>query len=92
MELPSEMTPGIREVIGTPCFKCIRFAEIFRELGYPIEHTAEGEQAAYIWFALPFAIKHGSDWHEHANEELKRLQATRKELIEQVQSTPLAAK
>jgi len=77
LTLPREMTAAIAEVIGTPCFACIQVVGALRELGHEIARKAEAEQAAYIWFLLPFAIRHGREWRFYAAEELKRQRAAK---------------
>lgn len=60
--LPVEMTPAMREVLGLPNFMCSPFAEQLRLGGHEIPRKAEEEQAAVIWWLLPFAVAHGEDW------------------------------
>lgn len=68
--LPENLTDPLREVLGSMCFECITIARALRTDGMEIRNRAEDEQAAVIFFLLPFVLSHGSDWRKHAAEEI----------------------
>lgn len=62
LALPDEMTPAIREALGTMVFHSGPMAEIFRCGGEAIPRKIEHEQAAVLWKMLRLAIQFPDDW------------------------------
>lgn len=73
MQYPEEMTPALREVLGSLCFWCAPIAGALRAAGHDIAKRAEDEQAAVIHWLIPFALEHGDDWREVAQERLNAM-------------------
>ncbi|MCP1273222.1 hypothetical protein NKW43_05925 [Gluconobacter albidus] len=73
--LPEHLTDPLREVLGRMCFECITLARALRADGMKVPNRAEDEQAAVIFFLLPFVLAHGADWRKHAVEELGAMEA-----------------
>lgn len=68
--LPAEMTPAIREVLGSMIYMTGPIAHGFRAQGCAIPRKAEEEQAFVLFWLLKHAIKHGENWRQNAAPEL----------------------
>lgn len=68
--LPTEITKDLALILGTPNFRCGPLAEILRRGGQVIEHKAEAEQAAVLWWLLGHYFAHGEGWQKAAMAEL----------------------
>ncbi len=53
---PAEPTPSVRRVLSMMCFQCIGLANHLRRNGATIARRAEDEQAAVLFFLMPFAL------------------------------------
>lgn len=71
IELLPPLNEDLIEILGRPCFNCIRFAQALRASGMEIRMKAEHEQAAVIHYLLGFYLKHGESWREHADADLQ---------------------
>lgn len=70
---PSELTPGLAEVLGMPNFVLHPFWMALREVGVIVKTRYEEEQAAALHFLIPFALEHGADWKRFAIARLAEL-------------------
>ena len=73
-----ELTPDLIEILGTPNFATIGFAQGMRAIGVDIPRKAEAEQAHMIHFMLRHYVQHGADWRKHAAASLDAMEATYK--------------
>lgn len=73
MELPNEITPALREVLGLPNFTTGPIAHAFRAAGANIRTKCEDEQAYVLFWLLKLAIEHGDNWRKVAGDELAAL-------------------
>lgn len=66
-----DLNDALREILGRPCFTCIKISELLRRTGVPIKRKAEDEQATVIHFALLHYIIAGDNWVESATADLQ---------------------
>ncbi|WEI17115.1 hypothetical protein PY247_11125 [Acinetobacter proteolyticus] len=71
--LPKSITPEIEEILGMPCFKFIKAAQIYRQLGFDIPPKAEKEQSFFMFKFLHLALMHGEKCFEVFESETKTL-------------------
>ncbi len=71
--MPKTATSEINEILGFQCFKFIRLAQIYRELGFEINKKAEDEQAFFLFRFLHLAIEHGESYMNVFNAQTKEL-------------------
>lgn len=71
--LPKTITPEIEEILGMPCFKFIKAAQIYRQLGFDIPHKAEKEQSFFMFKFLHLALIHGDKCFDVFEAETKTL-------------------
>lgn len=70
MVLPPEMTPAIKDALGTPNFQAGPLAHALRGAGVPIENRYEGEQAHVLFMFLKAAITHGDQWRQEISRQI----------------------
>ncbi|AUT49241.1 hypothetical protein [Achromobacter sp. AONIH1] len=66
---------NLRLILGRPNFACGQLAQMLRLGGQEIEHRAEHEQAAVIYFLLNIYLEHGSGWAEKASDAFAAIAA-----------------
>lgn len=71
--LPKTITPEIEEILGMPCFKFIKAAQIYRHLGFDIPAKAEKEQSFFIFKFLHLALVHGDRCFDVFESETKAM-------------------
>ena len=71
--LPKTITPEIEEILGMPCFKFIKAAQIYRQLGFDIPHKAEKEQSFFMFKFLHLALIHGDKCFDVFESETKAM-------------------
>lgn len=71
--LPKTITPVIEEILGMPCFKFIKAAQIYRQLGFDIPPKAEKEQAFFMFKFLHLALIHGDKCFDVFEAETKAM-------------------
>lgn len=71
--LPKTITPEIEEILGMPCFKFIKAAQIYRQHGFEIQPKAEKEQAFFIFKILHLALIHGDKCFDVFESETKAI-------------------
>ncbi|ENV37484.1 hypothetical protein F959_01607 [Acinetobacter venetianus RAG-1 = CIP 110063] len=71
--LPKTITPEIEEILGMPCFKFIKAAQIYRLHGFDIQPKAEKEQAFFIFKILHLALLHGDKCFDVFEAETKEM-------------------
>lgn len=72
-EYPEVITPELRDVLGTLCFRLSPIAENFRSCGENIPRQAEAEQAFVLHWLIGLALKHGPDWRAVAARHIERM-------------------
>ncbi len=73
LEYPEFVTVELEHVLGWPNFKCAPYAHAFRAVGHIIPAKAEREQAFVLHWLIKLVLKHGEQWAEVAQQELKAL-------------------
>lgn len=68
---PAELNADLIEILGRPNFTCGRIAATFRAAGRTIKTRAEDEQAFVLHWLLGLYLKHGAEWRDRAEEELR---------------------
>ncbi|ENX58751.1 MULTISPECIES: hypothetical protein [Acinetobacter] len=71
--LPKTITPVIDEILGMPCFKFIKAAQIYRQLGFDIPPKAEKEQSFFMFKFLHLASVHGDKCFDVFESETKAM-------------------
>lgn len=71
--LPKTITPEIEEILGMPCFKFIKAAQIYRQLGFDIPPKAEKEQSFFMFKFLHLALIHGDKCFDVFESETKAM-------------------
>lgn len=71
--LPKTITPEIEEILGMPCFKFIKAAQIYRQLGFDIPTKAENEQSFFMFKFLHLALVHGDKCFDVFESETKAM-------------------
>ncbi|WEI17367.1 hypothetical protein PY247_12790 [Acinetobacter proteolyticus] len=71
--LPKTITPEIEEILGMPCFKFIKAAQIYRQLGFNIPPKAEKEQSFFMFKFLHLALVHGDKCFDVFESETKAM-------------------
>ena len=71
--LPKTITPEIEEILGMPCFKFIKAAQIYRQLGFDIPHKAEKEQSFFMFKFLHLALIHSDKCFDVFESETKAM-------------------
>ncbi|HGW3984071.1 TPA: hypothetical protein ACNICG_003430 [Acinetobacter baumannii] len=71
--LPIKPTKEIHQILGYQCYKLIRFAKIYRELGFDIKKKAEDEQAFFLFKFLHLALEHGENYFNVFSAQTKTL-------------------
>ena len=72
---PSNMTPALADVLGSPHFRLHPITMALREVGIEIPARYEDERAAALHFLIPLALEHGVDWQRHAADRLLELRS-----------------
>jgi hypothetical protein len=67
------LNDSLRRILGRPCFRCVEIAALLRSEGQQIDHNAEAEQAAVIYWLLTKYAEHGEDWWRVAYDELQAI-------------------
>lgn len=80
--LPDQITPAIADALGIMIFVTGPTAEAFRSAGHQIERKAEAEQSYILFWALKYAVTHGTNWREACNPELTAIFDKHKAAIE----------
>ncbi|MEG2273295.1 MAG: hypothetical protein RSC05_13590 [Acinetobacter sp.] len=71
--LPKTITPEIEEILGMPCFKFIKAAQIYRQLGFDVPPKAEKEQSFFMFKFLHLALIHGDKCFDVFESETKAM-------------------
>ncbi|WP_228268436.1 hypothetical protein [Acinetobacter colistiniresistens] len=71
--LPKTITPEVEEILGMPCFKFIKAAQIYRQLGFDIPPKAEKEQSFFMFKFLHLALVHGDKCFDVFESETKAM-------------------
>ncbi|WP_252509286.1 hypothetical protein [Acinetobacter colistiniresistens] len=71
--LPKTITPEVEEILGMPCFKFIKAAQIYRQLGFNIPPKAEKEQSFFMFKFLHLALVHGDKCFDVFESETKAM-------------------
>lgn len=79
LRLPDEITPEIKEVLGTICFQVIPLVQAYRAGGHVIKARAEDEQAFAIWRFLKAIEVRGAKWRDVIKEEVEAMAAAASE-------------
>ncbi|AIR90192.1 hypothetical protein LK03_13205 [Pseudomonas cremoricolorata] len=66
-----ELTDDLREILGRPNFTCHFIAKALRIMGHNIAPKSEDEQAVVIHWLIVHYLKHGAEWRQRAEAELK---------------------
>jgi hypothetical protein len=64
MELPTMVTPAVKDALSLMLWETGPIAHVFREAGADIPRRAEDEQAYVLLWALKLAIEYGTDWRK----------------------------
>jgi hypothetical protein len=67
-----DFNDDVRWILGRPNFACAGIANALRKSGMNIEHKAEDEQAAAIFWMLEMYKMHGKNWRKAGDEFLRQ--------------------
>lgn len=70
LELPG-MDDDLLAILGRSNFACAPIARLLRKAGRSIPEKAEAEQAHVIHWVLGLYLKHGAEWAEKGEAELR---------------------
>lgn len=68
---PKEMTPALREVLGTMIMTTCPIAHGMRAAGADIPTKTEAEHAHVLHWMIGLALEHGDNWRAVAGAELQ---------------------
>lgn len=79
---PNELTPELRDILGMMCFEFIKLSQIFRAAGIDVPKHAEDEQAFFLHRLLGHWFRHGTNWRDAANADMREVAERAKQLAE----------